>query len=467
MDSVEFDGNQVGQREPATLGHQPQAQRLEAPTALGQRSPQQRHHRGSGAVAPRVPVRRVAGGPAGQVAGEPVAGVVAVARVLEAIRARPDGKQIEGHVDHRHLGLDIGRGFLPAEPPLQSKERQHAAVGVGQDLAVKNAVPIQRPSRFDDLRELLADVVQVAAVEPHLRPAAVELGADAVVLVLDPDRGAQARQHVGCVLSRRGEHELERVEEPEASFVQASLFGEDGGLARVAGQHHGHSHVRLGPLERFRDGRFQQPLPKADAQLTRQDLDHVLGRQSVAALQQLGEYGPFRGRSRRGLDGGEGLHHFGQARGEAGVRHVRAPGQHVGHGLPQVGRAVVGLAQRSRGHTRDTADRGGDGSPTQAHGPLIRLRERPSRQERGGGTQLGSRQGRQVPCEQRGLLRGASGPGDAFGQLAPATHGRDGIPSTRETRSARLTRSILANWSPRWPRRLIAIRGARRRSWAD
>ncbi len=292
--------------------------------------------------------------------------MIAVGRIVAETGPRPDGQQIEGHVRHRHLGLDIGRGLLPAEPPLQCQKRQDAAVGVGKDLAVQNAVPIQRPGRFDDLGKLLADVVQVSTVEPHFGPAAVELGSDAVVLVLGPDRGAQAREHVGGILGRRGEHELDRVQQPETGLVQATLLGEDGGFARVAGQHQGHSHGRLRPLERFCDGRLQQSLPQADAQLPRQDLGHVLGGQGVAALQQRGEYGTLGGGPRRGFDGGEGLLHFRQTRRAAGVRDVRAPRQHVGHGLAQIGRAIVCLAQSSGGHAGHTADRGGNRGPTQA-----------------------------------------------------------------------------------------------------
>ena len=54
--------------------------------------------------------------------------------------------------------------------------------------------------RLDDLRVAAADVVQVARVEADLRVALVELGTDAVVLVLDPDLGAEAGDDLGGVL---------------------------------------------------------------------------------------------------------------------------------------------------------------------------------------------------------------------------------------------------------------------------
>ena len=45
--------------------------------------------------------------------------------------------------------------------------------------------------RLDDLRELAADVVEVARVEADVVARLVELGADPVVLVLDPDLRAE------------------------------------------------------------------------------------------------------------------------------------------------------------------------------------------------------------------------------------------------------------------------------------
>jgi hypothetical protein len=119
----------------------------------------------------------------------------------------------------------------------------------------------------------------------------------------------------------------------EAGLVQAALFGEDRGLARVAGQHQGHAHGRLRPLERFGDGRLQQPLAQADAQLPGQDLDHVLGREGVAALQQRGEDAPLAAgpgaASMAAKASATSSEHGREARGP-GVRPQR---QHVGHGL--------------------------------------------------------------------------------------------------------------------------------------
>ena len=95
----------------------------------------------------------------------------------------------------------VGRR-LPAEPRLEADERQDAAVLVGEDLAVDDPGPAQRPGGLDDLGELVADVVEVARVEADVRAALVELGADPVVLVLDPDLGAEPADDLVGVLGR-------------------------------------------------------------------------------------------------------------------------------------------------------------------------------------------------------------------------------------------------------------------------
>ena len=63
-------------------------------------------------------------------------------------------------------------------------------------------------------------------VEPDLVALAVELGADAVVLVLDPDGRPEPGHDLGGVLGRRGEHELERVEQRAARRLERIVAGE-------------------------------------------------------------------------------------------------------------------------------------------------------------------------------------------------------------------------------------------------
>ena len=112
----------------------------------------------------------------------------------------PDRQRIECHEDDRDIGLDRLRRRLASEPALERDEREDRPITPAEDLAIEDAVPGERPGRLDDLREPGADVVQVARVEPHIRAALVELGADAVVLVLDPDLRPEPADDLGGVL---------------------------------------------------------------------------------------------------------------------------------------------------------------------------------------------------------------------------------------------------------------------------
>ena len=165
-----------------------------------------------------------------------------------------------------------------------------------------------------------------------------------------------------------------------------SSLRENGGLADVAGEHRRQLDRRLRPLERLGDGRLQQPLAQPDAQLPGEDLDHVLGGQRVAALQQIGEDGALGRGAGSGLDRGEGLGHFPQRRRAARVRLAPDAAQYVGHGLAQVGGAVVGLAERSGRRTRHVARDGRDRRPANARriaGPPRRMGARSGKWRRG------------------------------------------------------------------------------------
>ena len=150
---------------------------------------------------------------------------------LELAVPWPEHEHVPRHEDHRHGRQDVGAGALPADARLEREERQHgpAALAVAaerEQLAVEDPVPGEVDRARDDLRVAVADLVEVAAVEADLRSAPVELGADAVVLVLDPDGRPEAAEDLGGVLGRGREHELERVEEPGRGLGQAVVVGQ-------------------------------------------------------------------------------------------------------------------------------------------------------------------------------------------------------------------------------------------------
>ena len=143
--------------EPAAVVDERQVERVEPRAALAQRLAQQRLDR----------------------------------RVAVGVVAGPERQQVEGDVDDRDLGLDRADGDL--RPSRAWRLMNGSTRPSFQARISPSRTPAQgeRPGGLDDLGELAADVVQVARVEADVRPALVELGADAVVLVLDPDLGAE------------------------------------------------------------------------------------------------------------------------------------------------------------------------------------------------------------------------------------------------------------------------------------
>ncbi len=106
----------------------------------------------------------------------------------------------------------------------------------------------------------------------------------------------------------------------------------------------------------------------------------------------------------------------------SGRRFVAGLAQHIGDGDAEVGRAVVGLAERRAGHVSERGHGRGDGRPAETGRPLVGLGERPAGQEDGRDRQLGGRQLAQVVGEDRRLLGGPGRRREALGELAPATH---------------------------------------------
>ena len=181
--------------------------------------------------------------------------------------------------------------------------------------------------RLDDLRIAAADVVQVARVEADLRAALVELGTDAVVLVLDPDLGTEPGDDLGGVLGRRGEHELERVEEGQRGRRQAIVAGECGQLPDVADEHARPLDVVERAVEGARDAGLDQALAQADPQVATEHLDDVLGGHRVGALEQAAQDRRLPGRAGGGLDLAERGGHLGEGRARLGRRGVAGGAQ--------------------------------------------------------------------------------------------------------------------------------------------
>ena len=213
-------------------------------------------------------------------------------------------------------------------------------------------------------------------------PCLVELGPDAVVLVLDPDRRPQPRQDLGRVLGRRGEHELERMEERQA--------GVRGGPSRASVAVRPMSPVSIpahltsasGRSNAFAIAASRRPSRSPIRSSPLRTLTMDARRQRVRAREQVAQRRLAR-RPRRLLDR-RTRRRLGQRRRDLGVRRGR-PRQHVGHRGAQVRRAVVGLAQADCRYPGEVRRRRPDRRPAEAGGPLVGLRERPPGEEDGRG----------------------------------------------------------------------------------
>ena len=149
--------------------------------------------------------------------------------------------------------------------------------------------------------------------------------------------GPRRPDDLGGVLGRRGEHELERVEERQRGLVEPIVAGQLASRPDVAGQHPGPLDVVERAVEGLRDGRLDQPLAEADAEVAAEDLDDVLRGQRVGAPEEVAQDRGLARRSGRRLDRRERVGHLGQRRAaaRAAVRGRRR--QDVLHGQPQVG----------------------------------------------------------------------------------------------------------------------------------
>ena len=255
----------------------------------------------------------------------------------------PQREHIEGDVDDRHLGHDLGRRLLAPDTRLQLQEGQHGAVLPGQQLTVEDPVPGHRASSCCDLGEAVGDVVEIAAEQAHLVALAVQLGADAVVLVLDPHRRPHSRQRRSLIHDGAGQHRLERVEEGEPGAREGSTTSELGRAADVTGEHASPLHRRKLSLEGGSDALLEVTLAQADAELAAEDGRDVARAERVRATEEPREHlrlGLTTARlgelvvGRRDVSQGQGRRIW--------RRRVTDLGEQLPYGRAHVGRAVVG-----------------------------------------------------------------------------------------------------------------------------
>src|SRR5207237_8259656 len=115
------------------------------------------------------------------------------------------------------LGEDAGSQLLPADAPLQDRERKRSAVAEREHLAVEHRARFERCVDRLQVREARRDQLLAARPEPVLRAAPPELGADAVPFPFRlPFRDRPERRRI--LLERGSEEEWIRTREIGASF---------------------------------------------------------------------------------------------------------------------------------------------------------------------------------------------------------------------------------------------------------
>ena len=121
-------------------------------------------------------------------------------------------QHVVGHEGHRHLGEDLLRQVLAADPLLQQVERRGSfAVGQpDQDLTVEHRPIRPRLRHGHDLRESVGHQLLAARPDPHLPSAAHHLRADAVVLPLNQPVAGRAEHRFEI-----GQRHIDRVREEE------------------------------------------------------------------------------------------------------------------------------------------------------------------------------------------------------------------------------------------------------------
>ncbi len=127
------------------------------------------------------------------------------------------------------------------------------------------------------LGETMRDFVERARVDRQAPARLVDLAANAVVLIFDEERAVDRAADLLGRLDRRGQHKLERVEQPHPRRAEPAMARQQRRLADVAQQHIGPLHLPNRDAGVARQGIFELALLQADPQVAAHDLDDVLG----------------------------------------------------------------------------------------------------------------------------------------------------------------------------------------------
>ena len=225
------------------------------------------------------------------------------------------------------------------------------------------------------------------------------------------------------VLGRRGEHELERMEQRQRGVAELVVAGEAGQPPDVADEHARPLDVVERAVEGLRDGGLDEALAQADPEVAAEHLDDVLGRQRVGPLEERRAGWPTCGPARRPARSRRTRR---PPRGASGSSRAAARGRR-----PSSTSATAMPRSDERSYASPSADRGTlprsvtvdamADQPSPAARWSASAKGRPVRKTAAIG-QLVGRDRSEVVGQDGRLLGGPGGRREALGELAPATH---------------------------------------------
>ena len=169
--------------------------------------------------------------------------------------------------------------LLASEALLERMKRQGAFIAPSQNLRIENGFTSKFRSGAGYLGKTGGDDLQVAGENLRALRVGVDLGANAVELRLDPERGGIGKSGLngGGIRFGRGQHALDRLEKSHCALVEAAISCHDCHETQVAAEHVCLAHLAGIGFEGIGDTFLQQALFETDAQVAGEDLDEKLG----------------------------------------------------------------------------------------------------------------------------------------------------------------------------------------------
>jgi hypothetical protein len=253
---------------------------------------------------------------------------------------------------------------------LEAEEGESPASLHRENLAVEDIPPGNGREGGHDFGELRGELAPIPREEPHVLGRLVELAPDAVVLVLDPERRAQAPDRVRRVRGRLGEHGVDGREVREPGGLEASPASFERDRAEVGSVPVRGAHRRDRLAGRVGDGVLQRLLLDADPCLAEHRFDERADRAPVHPAKGFPEQRGLGPGASCGVERLEARRHVRQRDGDRISRHGAGP--ELGGDVARVGVAAPGGRDRLVGQLRPgRSERGVEGRAPHREGAAV------------------------------------------------------------------------------------------------